>query len=69
LGHLKLIELGIHVFLLSFFSFFFQLNAFNATLFESYNRKVEMQQVLNKTQDLMGSVVLPLEQRLVGVGE
>jgi hypothetical protein len=69
LGHLKLIELDIHVFLLSFFSFFFQLNAFNATLFESYNRKVEMQQVLNKTQDLMGSVVLPLEQRLVGVGE
>jgi V-type H+-transporting ATPase subunit a len=35
-----------------------ELNTFNSTLFEAYNRKVELQQVLNRTQDLMSSVLL-----------
>jgi len=43
-----------------------QLNAYNATLFESYNRKVELQQVLNKTQDLMMGVVPPLHHASEG---
>ena len=37
-----------------------ELAGFNATLFEGHSRKVELQQVLNKTQDMMADVVLPL---------
>ena len=45
-----------------------ELNSYNANLVASRNTKMELQQVMNKTQEMMGEVSLPLQQAGVGVG-
>jgi V-type H+-transporting ATPase subunit a len=49
-------------------SFLKELNSLNETLVASRNTKMELQQVMNKTQEMMGDVMLPLQQTAVGVG-